>query len=159
MNKNFYKIGGLIVIIGGFLVSTCLVFKGTINEATYIAALLGAVIVGFLVYKIDEIVEFKTKWIELKTLQKEVYVKAEEVKEIAREVENTKTALEESSRVFIESFYLSLQTRNIFPIPEEVAKKIEQNLNILANFAIKDPEKRKRWMDEINQLLKRNLPK
>jgi len=153
MKKLFFKIFGLVIIVGGFLISTYFIFNRIINESSYILVVLGSIIVGFLIYKIEDIVEFKTKWIELKILQREVYAKVEEVKRISEEVEATKNALKESSRVFIESFYLSLQTRNIFPIPEGVAKKIEQNLNILANFAIEDPQKRQRGVSEINQLL------
>jgi hypothetical protein len=159
MKKLFFKIFGLVIIVGGFLISTYFIFNRIINESSYILVVLGSIIVGFLIYKIEDIVEFKTKWIELKILQREVYAKVEEVKRISEEVEATKNALKESSRVFIESFYLSLQTRNIFPIPEGVAKKIEQNLNILANFAIEDPQKRQRGVSEINQLLHQNLPK
>ena len=154
MNKDFCKTAGLILIIGGFLVSTFLIIIQTIEIATYSAIVLGGIIVGFLVYRIDDIVEFKTKWIELKTLQKEIYAKAEEVKKIAQNVKDTKEVLKKSCNVLMETFYLSLQTRNIFPIPETVVKKIEQNLDILASFAIENVEKRKRWINEINQLLK-----
>lgn len=153
MNNNFCKTIGLTIIIGGFLISTYLIIAQIINESVYIVILLGCIIVGFLIYKIEDIVEFKTRWIKLRTLQKEVYAKAEEVEKVAKELKNIEKDLRKSTKAFIENFYLTICTKGKFPPPGKVVKKLEQNLSVLADFAIEDPEERKRWKNEMDQLL------
>ena len=108
---------------------------------------------------IKEIGWLKTKWFELRRIREEVFAKAEEVKKLSEELNQDKQELREATRVFIESFYLTLQTRNIFPIPEKVAKEIEKNINLLAAFAVEDEIKRKVWVEKIQKLLNENLPK
>jgi len=107
-----------------------------------------------MIYKIDEIIEFETKWIKLKTLQKEIYAKVEEVQKLAQELDRDKDELRAATRVFIETFYLTLQTRNVFPIPEHVRKILENNLNILSNFAVENPVQREEWMRNTERIFK-----
>lgn len=153
------KIIGIIIIIIGVILPTYLSIVKVISETQFGLILIGFIIVGSLIYKLDEIVEFEIKGLRLKTLQKEIFAKAEEVKRISDDLEKDKGELREATRVFIESFYLTLQTRNIYPIPVQIAKQIENNLNTLANFAVEDEKKRKKWINEIGSLLTQNLPK
>lgn len=102
---------------------------------------------------LKEISWLKTKWFELRRIREEVFAKAEEVKKLSDELNKDKSELREATRIFIESFYLTLQTRNIFPIPEPIAKEIGRNLNILANFAVEDAVKRSEWIKNIEKLL------
>jgi len=102
---------------------------------------------------IKEISWLKTKWFELKRIREEIFVKVEEVKKLSEELDKDKKELKKATKIFIESFYLTLQTRNIFPIPEKVAKEIEKNLNELSNFAIEDIDDRTTWIKEMQDLL------
>gem|GEM_PF-4146758 len=153
MNKTILNIIGLFVIFVGLLISLFLFIFKNISEFRFASIVVLSSAVGFLIYKIDEIVEFKTSWIELKTIRKEVYAKAEEVKELSEELNKDKEELREATRVFVESFYLTLQTRNIFPIPDKIAHEIEKNLNILASFSVNDEKKRNQWVSNIHNLL------
>lgn len=108
---------------------------------------------------LKEISWFKTKWFELRRIREEVFAKTEEVKKLSEELNQDKKELREATRVFIESFYLTLQTRNIFPIPQQVAQEIEKNLNILAGFAVENENDRKQWIQRIQNLINQNLPK
>lgn len=108
---------------------------------------------------IKEIGWLKTKWFELRRIREEIFAKAEQVKELSERLNRDKQELREATKIFIESFYLTLQTRNIFPIPTQVAKEIEKNLNILAAFAVENESQRKQWVERLQKLLNQNLPK
>ncbi len=106
---------------------------------------------------IREIGWLKTKWFELRRIREEIFAKAEEVSKISKELNQNKKELRQATKVFIETFYLNLETRNIFPIPEKISKKIIENLNILANFAITNEDERREWTKEVQDLLSREL--
>lgn len=110
---------------------------------------------------IEEIGHLKTKWFEIERIRKEIFAKVEEVQKLSQEMEKNKNDLKKATQVFIETFYLSLSTRNKFPIPKDINKIIENNLNILSQLAIEDDYKRQEWigktMNETTTLL--NLKK
>lgn len=120
---------------------------------------------SFLIFRqeiaqlLKEISWLKTKWFELRRIREEVFAKTKEVKRLSEELNQDKKELREATRVFIESFYLILQTRNIFPIPQQIAQEIEKNLNILAGFAVENENNRKEWIQRIQNLINQNLPK
>jgi predicted transcriptional regulator len=89
----------------------------------------------------------------MKTLQKEIYTKAEEVQRLSDKLNKDKQELRKAMKAFVESFYLSLQTRNRFPIPKEVADVIEKNLDILVEFSFENEKDLKNWAEEIKKLL------
>lgn len=100
-----------------------------------------------------EISWLKTKWFEIRRIREEIFAKAEEVKSLSEELEKDKKELREATKIFIESFYLSLATRNRFLPPDNVLQKILANLDLLAVFAIKDQGKRDKWIKEMQDLL------
>ena len=102
---------------------------------------------------INEIGWLKTKWFELKRIRKEVYAKAKEVKELAKKVEQDEKNLKKATKVFLETLYLSLETRNIFPIPQLIKRRLERNINLLAQFSEENDEERRKWHAEIRRLL------
>lgn len=116
-------------------------------------------LIFFIIFKkeisefLREIAWLKTKWVELKRIKEEIFAKAEEVKSLSEELEKDKNELREATKIFIESFYLSLATRNRFPPPNNVSQKILTNLDSLAVFAISDNEKREKWIKEMQNLL------
>lgn len=144
---------GILLVILAVILPTYLSVVKAISEVLFGLIFIAFLIAGFLLYKINEIVEFETKFVKLKTLQEEIYAKAEEVKKLSEELNQDKKELREATRVFIESFYLTLQTRNIFPIPQQIAQEIEKNLNILASFAVGNENDRKSWIQRIQGLL------
>lgn len=108
---------------------------------------------------IKEIGWLKIKWFELRRIREDIFAKAEEVKKLSEELNKDKQELREATKVFIETFYLSLETRNRFPIPEKISQKIIENLNILANFAIENESEGEEWMEKIQELLSQELKK
>lgn len=85
---------------------------------------------------------------------------AAQVSERAREsVVGIEQRLSISSQAFLRSFYLSLKTRNVFPIPQAVAQQIERDLNTIAVLAYPSAQERERKMQEINELLQRARPR
>lgn len=138
------------------------------------------IILGFVIANIDVIKFIRYRGFEITTIRDEIIKKAEEVKrekeiidKLAQEVEEgkqtvvnikdgvekTNMKLRESTRKFIEAYYYSISTRNIFPIPQPVTIEIDKNLNYLAEFAYPDPVERTQWITKINKLIKENLPK
>lgn len=154
MPKTYKQYLGVIIIIGGLILLTYLAIQKEISETLYGLSIVVFIAAGFLIYKIDDIIEFETKWLKLKTLQKEVYARVEEVQKLARELDKDKKELREATKIFIESFYLTLQTRNVFPIPDHVVKILEKNLNALSGFAVENPTEREGWIHNIGQILK-----
>lgn len=159
MKTLLLKIAGVILIIIGVIMPAYLAVAGKITETLFGLIFFGFLAAGFLIYKLDEIVEFEVKGLKLKTLQKEIFAKAEEVKKLSEELNQDKKELKEVIKVFVESFYLTLETRNMFPPPKKIADKILKNLDILANFSVEDGTKRKKWIESIEQMLVDNLPK
>lgn len=103
---------------------------------------------------------FKTKWFELGRIREEVFAKADEVKQLSNKLNRDKKELRKSIRIFIESLYLTLSTRDKFPIPDKISQQISQNLNLLANLAIKNAGEKKEWkerMDKVSELLEKEV--
>lgn len=156
MKKNFYNVLGLFIILIAVIVPGYLVISKIIDEVLFLLLFAAILATGFLIYKIEEICEFETKIVKLKTLKNEIFAKAEEVVRLSRLINEDKRDLRKSIRVFIETLYLSLATRNRFPIPEKVADEINKNLNLLTNLAIKNKGEDKEWsarMEAIKELI------
>ncbi len=153
MSKNIKKILGVSLIIIGVILPFYLVVKEIISGEIFIFSFLAFLVAGFLLYKIDDIIEFETSWVKMKTLRKEIYAKAEEVQRLSDELNKNKQDLRKAIRAFVESFYLSLQIRHKFPIPRKVADVIEKNLDILIEFSFEDEKDLKKWAGEIKKLL------
>ena len=159
MKKNILKIIGIVIVFAGVILPTIYAIRGTISESLFFLIFLAFILAGFLIYKIDEIVEFEIKGIKLKALQKEIFAKAEEVQKLSQELEQDKNNLKGAVKVFIETFYLSQSTRGRFPVPEGINKTIENNLNILSRFAIENDQERQKWIDSTTAFLNSNLKK
>ncbi len=86
---------------------------------------------------IKEIGWLKTKWFELKRIREEIFARADEVRQLSKELNQDKQELKKAIITFTETLYLTLSTRHKFPIPQKVSDKITKNLNYLANLAIK----------------------
>lgn len=153
MSKSIKQFSGLGLIILGVVLPFYLAIETIISETLFLLALLGFLCAGFLIYKIDDIIEFETKWVKMKTLQKEIYAKAEEVQRLSEELNKNRQDLRRATRAFVESFYLSLQTRNRFPIPKRIAEVIEKKLDILVGFSFEGEEDLKQWAGKIKELL------
>lgn len=109
----------------------------TWSIATFVFAIFFVVLFRKEISKvIDDIGWFKTKWFEFKRIREDIFAKAEEVKRLSEELEKDRSNLRKSVRIFIETLYLTLGTRNRFPIPQPAANKINKNLNLLANLAV-----------------------
>ena len=108
---------------------------------------------------IKEIGHLKTKWFEIERIRKEIFAKVEEVQKLSQELEQDKNNLKGAVKVFIETFYLSQSTRGRFPIPENINKIIENNLNVLSQFAIENSQERQKWIDNTTAILNLNLKK
>lgn len=159
MKKNLLKVLGLLLILMAVIIPAFLAITKAINESLFVLIFLAILVIGFLIYKIDEIGEFETKFLKLKILKKEIFAKAEEVTRLSRAVSEDKRDLRKSIRIFIETLFLTLATRNKFPIPGKVEEEIRKNLNLLASFAIKNKGEDKEWdtrMKTINVLLESN---
>jgi len=86
---------------------------------------------------IKEIGWLKIKWFELKRIRKEIFARADEVRQLSKELNQDKRELKRVIITFTETLYLTLSTRHKFPIPQKVSGKITKNLNYLAGLAIK----------------------
>ena len=126
LSKNAKQFLGICLIIVGIILPFYLATKEIISEILFIFSIVGFSLVGFLVYKIDDIIEFETRWVKMKTLQREIYAKVEEVQKISEKLDRNREDLRKATKAFVESFYLSLSTRNRFPIPKQVAEIIEK---------------------------------
>jgi len=104
---------------------------------------------------IGEIGHLKTKWFEVERIRKEIYAKTEEVKQLITEVEKEKANLKTATKILIETLYLTTETRGQFPIPEHIRTILQNNLNILSNFAIEDPQHRQEWINQTTALLQK----
>jgi hypothetical protein len=153
LSKSMNQTLGIGLIILGVILPFYLATKGIISETLFGIGFVAFLAAGFLLYKMDDIIEFETKWVKMKTLQKEIYAKAEEVQKLSEELNKNKQDLRKATRAFVESFYLSLQTRNSFPMPRQVAEVIEKNLDILVESSFEDEEDLKVWSEEIKRLL------
>lgn len=103
-----------------------------------------------------EISWLKTKWFELGRIREEIFAKAEEVKKLSKELNIDKREFRQSTRIFIETLYLTLSSRHRFPIPEKISNEITKNLNTLANLGIRNQKEEKKWkkrLEEVNKLL------
>ncbi len=116
---------------------------------------LGALLLIFIFFRkelsgfLKETSWFKTKWFELHRIRGEIFAKAEEIEKLSHEVNKDKSELRKSIRIFIQTQYLALETRNKFPIPEKIAEAITRNLNLLANLAIKNKKEKKEWITKM----------
>ena len=123
------------------------------------------VLISVIVFRIPitefirEIGHLKTKWFEIERIRKEIFAKVEEVQKLSQELEQDKNNLKGAVKVFIETFYLSQSTRGRFPIPENINKIIENNLNVLSQFAIENSQERQKWIDNTTAILNLNLKK
>lgn len=109
---------------------------------------------------LKEISWLKTKWFELKRIREEIFAKAEEVKELSRQLAEDKQELKTAVITFTETLYLTLQSRHKFPIPEKISNEITKNLNSLAELAIKrktDEAAFRKRMVEIDGLLEKEV--
>lgn len=125
-----------------------------------VVLILGAILIFVIRKQVGNFVEdanvLKTKWFEIQRIQKEIFAKAEEVRELSEDLSQDKKELRESTKIFIESIQLILATRNVFPIPDRVSKEIEKNLNNLAYFAVENENERKEWVRKINKIINPN---
>lgn len=104
---------------------------------------------------IGEIGHLKTKWFEVERIRKELFAKIEDVKQLVAEVEKDKANLKATTKILIETLYLSTETRGQFPIPEHIRSVLQQNLNMLSVFAIEDPQQRQEWVEKTTSLLQK----
>lgn len=158
--KNFLKVAGVLLVIFAVILPTYFATIKLISETLFGLIFVAFLIGGFLLYKLDEIVEFETTFVKLRTLKKEIYAKVEEVRQLSKELHEDKEELRKSIRVSIETLYLTLSSRHRFPIPEKISNEITKNLNVLANLAIKNQTEEGEWkkrMDEINKLLEEEV--
>ncbi|MCK4325494.1 hypothetical protein KAW55_01920 [bacterium] len=175
--KEFFGILVMLIIVVGCV---CLYIKKVIPLGGLIGISLIGIVLGIVIANINVIKIIKYKGFEMATIRDEIVKKAEEIKKekeiidrlaqqvekskqtvvkTRKEVEATKIKLRESTKKFIEAYYYSISTRNIFPIPQPVAVEIEKNLNYLAEFAYPNSNERAQWIAKINKLIKDNLPK
>lgn len=137
MKRITLQLTGIILVILGVILPTYLALNRLISEAFFGLIFIAFLAGGFLIYKIEDIVEFESSLLKLKTIQKEIFAKADEVKQLSKELSQDKQRLKEAIITFNETLYLTLSTRHKFPIPQKVGEKISKNLNYLANLAIK----------------------
>lgn len=171
---------GLIVIVLGLVISGVMLVTKLLNAQSAGVVIIGSILSGLAIANIEFIGKFKYRDLEIETVRKEVFDKADEVQKqkqlidllvssvnnSKRDIENTSgeikqvaIVLREATKKFIENHYYTLQTRNIFPIPQPIVSEIEKNLNILAAFAYPDTTERKEWVDKITQILEQGRGK
>lgn len=152
MKRTILQLAGIILVILGVIFPTYLSINKLISEGLFALMFIAFLAGGFLIYKIEDIVEFESSLIKLKTIQKEIFAKAEEVKRLSKELDQDRKQLRKAIRVFIETLYLALSTRHKFPIPEKVSKQITENLNFLANLSIKERSEKTEWKTRFKQV-------
>lgn len=160
MKRTILQLAGIILVILGIIFPTYLSINKLISEGLFALMFVPFLAGGFLIYKIEDIVEFESNLIKLKTIQKEIFAKAVEVKRLSKELTKDKQELRKATRIFIETLYLTLESRHRFPIPEKISNEITKNLNILANLAIRNQSEKGEWkrrMNKVEELLKQEV--
>lgn len=160
MKRTILQLAGIMLVILGVIFPTYLSINKLISEGLFALMFVAFLAGGFLIYKIEDIVEFESSLIKLKTIQKEIFAKADEVKKLSKELNQDKRELKKTIITFTETLYLSLSTRHRFPIPQKVSDKITKNLNFLASLAVKGKKDEiafKNRMKEVQNLLEKEV--
>ncbi|MEK7516988.1 MAG: hypothetical protein AAB583_00410 [Patescibacteria group bacterium] len=103
---------------------------------------------------LKEISWLKTKWFELRRIREEIFAKAEEVNKLSEDLNSDKEELRKATKWFVETFYLTLATRNRFPPPSGVIEEVERKLSSLAEFAIPNKNDRIAWFKNLQAVVK-----
>jgi len=95
----------------------------------------------------------KTK-VEAAGLAKQAEAAVQAARSVEQNVAQMRDNVRQTWRSLLESFYYSVSTRNLFPIPQPVAQEIDRHLNILATFAYPDQNERNREVARIQELVR-----
>src|SRR3990167_2283874 len=96
MKRTSLQFTGIILVILGVILPTYLSLNKLISEGLFGLMFIAFLAGGFLVYKIEDIVEFESSLIKLRTIQKEIFAKADEVKQLSKELNQDKQELKKA---------------------------------------------------------------
>ena len=135
---SFFVPAVLVVVAGSW------VERRIIQGLSFVGVMLAATFVGAVIYHIEHIGELVVSWGKVGKFALKIRAKAEEIEAIERE-------LKLAVRSFVDGFFSYLRVRHIFPLPAAATERIIAQLNILAVYAVPNPEERGKWLDEIKE--------
>lgn len=146
------RIGLSTFIISG-VVATAALVTGRISTPVYVAVIGFSWLLGKTIASWNNPGELKISlWEDLGIVWK-IRERATFVAAKAKEVERIECELRELLGTFLEAWYLSLGTRNIFPIPPAVATVINERINHLLGAAVLNPVQRAGLVARCNDLI------
>lgn len=79
---------------------------------------------------------------------------ASQVKEAHRRIEVVHQEMRAAFKSMVETVYLSIGTRSIFPPPPQVNDRMLKGLDVVANYVFPDPQQREPWIREMVDVVK-----
>ncbi len=87
--------------------------------------------------------------------RQEVERLAAQVAQTSQRIDAVQGDLRLALKTIAEGLYLSAATRNLFPPPDFVSKRIDEGLNAIARYALPNEQERTEWVQEMRGIVER----